>query len=741
MYFHMSAGRVVRVLGVTAALAAVVLFGYIGIFSPDMHPFAEFALVKRIVLPVMYCLFAVALVWPMRGERVRLRTHVPLWWWLFFAASVTSFILSLIYRPYKVELLDFLQGVALFGGALVVAYAGLLAPRWGRTDQRDLFLFFGITSVLALVNLSTGLVPFIDIVIPTIGVALFLAARHLRYRLHLALFALVLCIGLVVVNWLGPAPATSIAVLAQIGTTLALLVLWIVPEVWRLRLVLGGLVVAVCGAAVSGVVPMFFGKSDYGDVTLAQRGYETAKVAEVVFSSPWTALFGLGPAGVVDLTASPDARTLEASGRVLSGVESVHLLTTHMLLKGGLLGLVAIIVLVWAMCRQVLIALSQSKVDTFDGVLLFYVIAGLAAALPAATNLFVNPLPLLFLGILVTRNRDAPSGVPLFHEARERVAGAYQRLKVRSRGTEYPLDYLGGWVSRARRSRFRVAVRDIVRGVRHKRLWGVVSTVVAVELVAAIVVMNTWSTAEEPPPSRAAEVTATSSPTPSPSADPVPSPSQTLNRPAVVAFIGDSYTRGAGVKDENLRWTTLVSRSNGWIEKNFGRGGTGYVLSAAVPADARRACGLDYCGSYTKMIGDAKAANPDIVVVSGGRNEVRRAPDGKWSTSIEATWALGVGAFFSELRAVLPRAQIVATSPIWDDEPAPEVMKAMRTLVQRAVTLNDGIYVDLRDPLLARPECLASDGIHPNQEGHLAIAQAFSAAYPDKFKALGAATR
>jgi GDSL-like Lipase/Acylhydrolase family len=187
----------------------------------------------------------------------------------------------------------------------------------------------------------------------------------------------------------------------------------------------------------------------------------------------------------------------------------------------------------------------------------------------------------------------------------------------------------------------------------------------------------------------------------------------------VTVFVGDSYTAGAHVSAADRRFTTIVAKTQGWTEVNLGRGGTGYVSGVSKNA-AKSACGLAYCPSYTEMIAAVAAAKPDVVVVSGGRNEIGR---------VTGEWIAGVESFFTALRVALPHAQIVATSPIWDDDPVPALLPLMCAGVKWAVTAVGGVYVDLGDPLFGHRDFVADDGVHPNDAGHAAIARVFSAAY------------
>jgi len=211
--------------------------------------------------------------------------------------------------------------------------------------------------------------------------------------------------------------------------------------------------------------------------------------------------------------------------------------------------------------------------------------------------------------------------------------------------------------------------------------------------------------------------------TPAPVADDSPRPvrsAEAKKHVPVVAFIGDSYTAGAGTTKLSRSWVERLARSQGWEAHNFGRGGTGYANGVA-GGTAQIACGLDYCPSYIEMIPEAADVSPDIVIVAGGRNE---------ATQPGATQSANIDAFFQELAAQLPDAQVIAVNPLWDDDETPEAVADMSGMVERSVESTGGRFLDIGQPLLGEPGFVAEDGAHPNDDGHKAIAEATSAALP-----------
>jgi hypothetical protein len=163
-------------------------------------------------------------------------------------------------------------------------------------------------------------------------------------------------------------------------------------------------------------------------------------------------------------------------------------------------------------------------------------------------------------------------------------------------------------------------------------------------------------------------------------------------------------------------FAAIVSAREQWTTTNLGRGGTGYRATAG-----QEACGLDYCPTYREMIPEAVTAEPDVVIVSGGRND--RTIDGDLLEQVDATYA--------DLRASLPNARIIATSPLWDDDPTvPTDFARLGYTIRAAAERAGGEYLDIGQPLLGHPELLSEDGVHPNDKGHRAIADSIEKALP-----------
>jgi acyl-CoA thioesterase-1 len=220
----------------------------------------------------------------------------------------------------------------------------------------------------------------------------------------------------------------------------------------------------------------------------------------------------------------------------------------------------------------------------------------------------------------------------------------------------------------------------------------------------------------------AAALTFDSSPTASSyEARPMPTFGTPPDETTAVVLIGDSYTAGTGASEAGKSWASIAAASEDWSLTNVARGGTGYVTT--VTENAMTACGLDYCPSFGEMITPASESAPAMVVVSGGRN------DSDLGASDEAD---AVTTFYSELRAALPEAVIIAVSPLWDASETPDSLDEIAADVRAAALAAGGSYLDVGQPLAGRADAIATDGIHPNDIGHALIASAITAALPPK---------
>jgi lysophospholipase L1-like esterase len=184
-----------------------------------------------------------------------------------------------------------------------------------------------------------------------------------------------------------------------------------------------------------------------------------------------------------------------------------------------------------------------------------------------------------------------------------------------------------------------------------------------------------------------------------------PTPSASARTgPKLVAFLGDSYAFGHGASGPSKRWTDLVSMKQGWVEENLSQEDTNYSTA-----------GAHRFTSYRARLGAVVATGAQIVVVSGGRNDV----------SVGAAQFRGdVRAIFAGIHAGLPKARLIVVSPTWGNDPVPERVTVLISIVKDEAQRAGATYLDIGEPLFGHSSMMDVDGWHPNDAGHAAIAAA-----------------
>lgn len=184
----------------------------------------------------------------------------------------------------------------------------------------------------------------------------------------------------------------------------------------------------------------------------------------------------------------------------------------------------------------------------------------------------------------------------------------------------------------------------------------------------------------------------------------------------VVAFYGDSYTRGTGASSPDLRWSTIICTDRGWTEINRSENGLGFV-------NRRAGMGPGLDDIPAQVIRD----EPDIVFVTMGLND--NFSYDRAAAEIRAT----IDSDLDRLRQGLPRARIIVVEPFWYTADRPEsvdvIIGWVRDAAERigadhiagASRWLDGHYADDAD------SWMADDGLHPNDVGYARIAERMDA--------------
>jgi lysophospholipase L1-like esterase len=187
-----------------------------------------------------------------------------------------------------------------------------------------------------------------------------------------------------------------------------------------------------------------------------------------------------------------------------------------------------------------------------------------------------------------------------------------------------------------------------------------------------------------------------------------PSSSATTSTPSAtkITFLGDDYTAGVGANPQSRSWTQLVGKQLHAEVTVVGESGAGYAKKSGNGK------------TYSSLLDKVVASAPDLIVVSGGRNDVGDAP----STLHAATRAL-----FANLHQRLPNARLLAIAPWWGDSPHPGSLKAVDQAVRSGVRAAGGKYLNKSDPLGGHPAFM-KDAADPNNKGYRAIAASVASA-------------
>lgn len=400
------------VISLTLSLIACSIIGFVTT-SGGLQGFDAFGVAKKYGLPVTYLIFLLAIFIPYgRGYP---RAFMPLWWIVLLVIFMASTFFSLVIPRQVIGHLNLAQGIALISGLLLVSWAGLLAPQWSEKEKSTLLYVLGGAGFAASVfdgvatlyggAFDVTLGPFVTVPVPAAFGLIYAGFRSRKHRIPFLLLGSAILIALIIS--LQDEVEVSISEATQFIVCLFVLLALIFQKFFRQILVATVTAVVVVVFFQSALPSLMLGKIPEGltDVTLTHRAYEAAAVNDLVESNAVTVLLGLGPSATVNLVASPDAETLSGVGREMGAVDDVHFLASWVLMKLGALGLIWLLMFYFAIFAQLARLFRQPRPNVFDSFLVMFVVAGAISGIPAATNLFANPLPALFLGILIARSR------------------------------------------------------------------------------------------------------------------------------------------------------------------------------------------------------------------------------------------------------------------------------------------------------------------------------------------------
>lgn len=206
-----------------------------------------------------------------------------------------------------------------------------------------------------------------------------------------------------------------------------------------------------------------------------------------------------------------------------------------------------------------------------------------------------------------------------------------------------------------------------------------------------------------------------------------------------IDFLGDSITEGSGTSGGAARFTEVMRQRYGLAAaRNYGIGGTRFahqIVPSESPITDR-----DFCVRVEELDPDA-----DIVVVFGGTNDYGHgdAPFGAPEDRTADTFCGACHELYTKLKEKFPKAVILIVTPIHrtNDEstggdgreqaPRPPLREYVRVIRETAelyklplLNLFDTNVLDPNEPEIR--ERFVPDGLHPNDAGHLILAEQIS---------------
>lgn len=188
-------------------------------------------------------------------------------------------------------------------------------------------------------------------------------------------------------------------------------------------------------------------------------------------------------------------------------------------------------------------------------------------------------------------------------------------------------------------------------------------------------------------------------------------PSSTLPADApLIAFYGDSYTRGTGATDPSVRWSTRIAESRGWREFNPSVNGLGFINNRSLFGE----------GDLPSMIIEQR---PNIIMVTMGLND-----NFSYSFAADAIEAQ-ITTDLQRLRDGVPDARIIVVEPFWYTAERPQSVGIIIDWVRDAAADIGADYIPGASTWIAgRDGEMAADGLHPNDDGYALMTRRMDAA-------------
>ncbi|MGC5165412.1 SGNH/GDSL hydrolase family protein [Luteimicrobium sp. DT211] len=192
-------------------------------------------------------------------------------------------------------------------------------------------------------------------------------------------------------------------------------------------------------------------------------------------------------------------------------------------------------------------------------------------------------------------------------------------------------------------------------------------------------------------------------------------PTQARRHPTV-AFYGDSIVTGwRGTSSPRARWSSLVSDDLGWREVNLALDGMGYFRRRGPRgADGER----QPSATDTTLLDALVRLEPDAVVVCLSANDIRFLPDR--ADEVRAA----IDRDHRRLAEDLPGRPVLVTTYFPTRELSDRAAQMRAWITDAAARWGHTHVAGFGTATADDPHLLCDDGVHPNDAGHRALADA-----------------
>ncbi|GAA3528154.1 hypothetical protein GCM10022234_26750 [Aeromicrobium panaciterrae] len=181
--------------------------------------------------------------------------------------------------------------------------------------------------------------------------------------------------------------------------------------------------------------------------------------------------------------------------------------------------------------------------------------------------------------------------------------------------------------------------------------------------------------------------------------------------PRGIVVVGDSITARYNDKpgDAMQGWWSIVGRHYDATVTTYAQSGSGYLRPGRLCTGDRF---IDRVQAFTSNA-------PSLFVIEGGRNDWADCVDGRFVTATDDAIAHAVDTYFTTLRTFLPRStRIIVMGPPWG--PVDRYDGTRVTRIIEAAAAQHGLEFIPTTGALNDERVV--DGIHPNRQGCIAIA-------------------